>query len=381
MSHFTVLVIGEDVEDQLAPFHEFECTGHDDQHVQEVNQTDDAWTEYCKRTDALVREDAEHEWVSRFAPVCFREPSLTEATEIGPLGGTGGNGKGLSWWSHDWDDGRGYRLQIHEVPTGWEEAELPTSEQRSFPEFCVDWYGHGLVAHDETPDTEGDHKYGYTLVDEVGAVVKTVRRTNPNAHWDWYLVGGRWTGFFLLKDGGEGEVGEPGIQTREPGPGRVDSALKGDVDIETMRVAAGADAGALWDDVHRVIAGREFTPWTAFIAEMEAEKLSHKEAATGYNEQPAVKDVMAWAFSEKRYLAADSGVWTVAREDYVQRARDRALSVHAVIKNGTWHERGAMGSWAVVSDEVDPQEWETRLAELLDSLPDGARLTIVDCHI
>lgn len=380
MSHFPVLVIGDDVEDQLAPFHEFECTGVNDQYVQEINQTDDAWAEYCKKKDALVREDADHEWISRWAPACFREPTLTEATAIGPLGGTGSNGKGLSWWSHDWDDGRGYRTQVHEVPTGWEEADLPTSERHSFPEFCAE-EGYGIVAHGEEPDLEGEHKYGYTLVDEAGAVVRTVDRTNPEAHWDWYLVGGRWTGFFLLRDGGEGEVGEPGVQTKPAGPGRADSALKGDVDMETMRVAAGADAGVLWDDVQRVIAGREFTPWTKFLAELDAGKLGHEEAASGYNAQPAVRDVTAWAFSEKRWLAADSGVWTASREDYVQRARDHALFFHAVVKDGTWHERGAMGSWAVVSDEVDPQEWEARLTELLDSLPDGARLTIVDCHI
>jgi hypothetical protein len=32
MSHFTVMVIGNDVDEQLAPFHEFECTGQDDQY-------------------------------------------------------------------------------------------------------------------------------------------------------------------------------------------------------------------------------------------------------------------------------------------------------------------------------------------------------------
>ncbi len=29
MSHFTVLVVGDNVEEQLAPFHEFECTGEE----------------------------------------------------------------------------------------------------------------------------------------------------------------------------------------------------------------------------------------------------------------------------------------------------------------------------------------------------------------
>lgn len=39
MSHFTVLVVGDDVEHQLAPFHEFECTGIDDEFVVDVDIT------------------------------------------------------------------------------------------------------------------------------------------------------------------------------------------------------------------------------------------------------------------------------------------------------------------------------------------------------
>jgi hypothetical protein len=41
MSHFTVLVIGPDPEAQLAPFHEYECTGVNDQWVVDVDQTDE----------------------------------------------------------------------------------------------------------------------------------------------------------------------------------------------------------------------------------------------------------------------------------------------------------------------------------------------------
>jgi hypothetical protein len=41
MSHFVVLVIGEDPTAQLAPFHEFECTGQDDQFVQTLDRTEE----------------------------------------------------------------------------------------------------------------------------------------------------------------------------------------------------------------------------------------------------------------------------------------------------------------------------------------------------
>lgn len=42
MSHFTVFVIGDNIEQQLAPYHEFECTGMDDQYVQDVDVTEEA---------------------------------------------------------------------------------------------------------------------------------------------------------------------------------------------------------------------------------------------------------------------------------------------------------------------------------------------------
>lgn len=41
MSHFAVMVIGADVEKQLQPFHEFECTGFNDEHVQDMDITDE----------------------------------------------------------------------------------------------------------------------------------------------------------------------------------------------------------------------------------------------------------------------------------------------------------------------------------------------------
>lgn len=48
MSHFSVLVIGPDVEKQLAPYHEFECTGEDNEYVQDIDITQDLLAEYEK---------------------------------------------------------------------------------------------------------------------------------------------------------------------------------------------------------------------------------------------------------------------------------------------------------------------------------------------
>ena len=51
MTHFVVLVIGDDVEGQLAPYHEFECTGINDQYVIDLDKTAEALAEYEQHKD------------------------------------------------------------------------------------------------------------------------------------------------------------------------------------------------------------------------------------------------------------------------------------------------------------------------------------------
>lgn len=46
MSHFAVMVIGDNPETQLQPFHEFECTGYDDEFVEDVDITDEVLADF-----------------------------------------------------------------------------------------------------------------------------------------------------------------------------------------------------------------------------------------------------------------------------------------------------------------------------------------------
>lgn len=78
MSHFTVLVIGENPEKQLAPFHEFECTGIDDEYVIDVDKTKDFHEEWEINKDnyASQKKFAE-EWYGWSAVNCKSEPDLS----------------------------------------------------------------------------------------------------------------------------------------------------------------------------------------------------------------------------------------------------------------------------------------------------------------
>ncbi len=50
--------------------------------------------------------------------------------------------------------------------------------------------------------------------------------TNPNSKWDWYSLGGRWSGMIKLRDGATGINGRAGTFGNETG---IDQARKGDI--------------------------------------------------------------------------------------------------------------------------------------------------------
>jgi len=98
MSHFTVLVIGDDVERALAPFHEFECTGHDDEFVQDLSQLEEAKKEYSEYT-RTVYVDPEGKYHAPYNDEFYRELTPEEEKE-----------------GHNWGDGKGYRVKMSFIP-------------------------------------------------------------------------------------------------------------------------------------------------------------------------------------------------------------------------------------------------------------------------
>jgi|SRR5271166_5536113 len=399
MSHFTVLVVGEKVEEQLARYHEFECTGDDNEYIQEIDETEKARANYEKDTTTRYKDpqgNLHNPYTAEgdFAFLEFwRDPTPEEEAKHGKMYGSGG-GSNIRWFSHDWKDGRGYRAKVFELPQGWEEVEVPTQEVESFAEFVEGYHGHKAVKPGETIDYAEKHKYGYTLLDAEDNVVKVVDRTNPAAKWDWYQIGGRWNGFFKMKPQTVGVLGESSaIATMDaeyeaPTPDRADICMKGDVDIVGMREEAGHRAGITYDTYQEIVAGTpEPISWQAMqekhkTSELDKDgepKTDWEAARTEYHAQARIK---ALHTSKNR----DAIWWNVedfacTREEYVNRARAAAIATFAVVKDGKWYERGEMGWWGVVSDEKNRDEWHAQFSNLIDSLPDKTMLTVVDCHI
>lgn len=290
------MIIGPNPEAQLAPYHEFECTGLDDEYVQDVDITEDILSILTK-----VNEDG-------------KTKTLQEALE---------------------------------------------------------WHGleNRIVSDLSEVETDGDHKYGWALVQN-NQLVKAVKRTNPNKKWDWFEIGGRWTGFLKLKPGRKGKVGEPGRMTQPASAGRADSALFCDIDIEEMRNEAGDNAYARWIRARRVAPGL----WESWVS-VRNRYDSIDAAREFYNGQEEIKALNKGDFwSDKDQFLTDHGT-------YVKNARNAALSTFAILYQGRWYGRGEMGWFGCVSDEKEISVWLKTVEEVLSNLDPTDLVTIVDCHI
>ena len=299
MSHFTVMVIGPDIEKALQPFHEFECTGTDDEFVQNINITERARNDFneCERKE-------------------------------------------------------------------------------SFAEYVSDWHGVKALAEDAEPDLADVHKYGWVRVNAAGEVLEVIDRTNPNKKWDWWQVGGRWSGLLKLKQGAELRgIGSPGLMGSRfaDGEDRADQALKRDIDWDGMRADAEAEAAADFDKVHAIIAGREFMRWDDVRKQHE----DINEARNVYWAQPVLQDIREAKFGP--FFSVEH--YMVPREKHLERERDRAGTTFAVLMDGKWYQKGDMGWWGIVSNGMDLEEWSKKFHELIASLPDDTLMTVVDCHI
>jgi len=165
---------------------------------------------------------------------------------------------------------------------------------------------------------------------------------NPNAKWDWYQVGGRFSGFFRLKDGKKGNFGEKSWTNKEKeiSPEYCDQALKGDIDFDFM----------IKENIERA-------------------KKNWDESKT---DKDCIKNPTLLFF--KYGIRKDDTF-----ESYLE--RESSISTFAVLKDGVWYGRGRMGWWGVVSDEKDDNVWNNEFNKLIEELSDDTLLTIVDCHI
>lgn len=311
MSHFVVLVIGDNVDLQLAPFNEH--PENDDPHVKLVfnDKTEEFRKEYDEESVQIIKRP-DGSWVFAHAAT---------------------------------DDDRAAQIE----PVSVKFSELYSTSE----EFCKEF-------HDTEPNDQG--QYGYY--------------SNPNAKWDWYTIGGRWSGYFKALPGSIGTVGDSGVFGNKAQPGWYDQLQRGSIDFEGMRADAAAEANKRYDAYETAVAGLEVPKrWAEFCTTYE----NIDDARKAFNELPYITalrtaNLLPW-------FEDPVEVYGIGREKFVERASNGAFTPYAVLKDGEWFAKGEMGWFGMSSDDVDPDTWNDRVWELLRDLPEDTLITAVDCHI
>lgn len=164
MSHFSVMVITPTLpnDEELAlimqPWHEYESTGILDEYVQQIDITEEAMKEYLKYETTFLLNMKTYDYEDWY-------------------GADGSFRKGF----YEVDE---YNRKTQKTPKGYKEVTKLYREVKSFEDFLKYWYGA----------TTSPSNSNYYTISELGSVGKVFKRTNPNAKWDWWQIGGRWSG-------------------------------------------------------------------------------------------------------------------------------------------------------------------------------------------
>lgn len=333
MSHFTVLVIGPDWEKQLEPFWELDLSQADmalDPRAEFQDKTEEITEEYNTKTvDRVIMPDGRK--------LCTYDEEFKVQKEGGK-----------------------FPSYEYKIPEGLEVKPVPFKEiYDNVEEFAREWHGY---------EKDFNGRFGYYH--------------NPNAKWDWYSMGGRWSGFFKLKSDRipEGKLGQPGVFNNKPeerGDGlRADQALKGDIDFAGMREEYVKKCLQDYDEFHKVVNGREVPNWENLLKEWEGKVENHVDYCRRiYNDNEVIEDLRKaeFYFNEESFL--------YPRFEYAKKRQDEAVVTYALLKDGKWYQSGQMGWWGMASNEKDEDEWNSEFTKIVDSLPDDTVLTVVDCHI
>lgn len=343
--HFTVLVVGENFEKQLAPYQENNMGDCPKEYMKFYSAEEEYMEEYNNNTATKIKMPD-----GRILDRCDKEFHVKKAdnhTEV-------------------------------VVPEELERVEIPLKEiYPTFDEFCQNYLGY----RDKDPETG---KYGHW--------------ENPNRKWDWYQVGGRWCGFFKLKDGAKGEVGSPGLMTPPAEEGNADSVMKKDIDFEGMRKEAGDNARKAYQKIVEKFGGSipklDFK-WKDFVDSEEAKEMDWEDRRKKYHSQPAVAamdNLRKKLYNEAKSREEKDEIihfWLqydniedlqCTEEEYVERAKNQVCATYALVKDGVWYEKGEIG-WFGTIGTVAEVAWYKEFARLIDSLPEETLLTVVDCHI
>lgn len=191
--------------------------------------------------------------------------------------------------------------------------------------------------------------------------------TNPKSKWDWWVIGGRWSGWFLDKKGRER-----------------DSGMKGDLDIEAMRTRAVVKAQSKWDEIEELIAGLpKARLWEEVLVEARSDggddAITRAREVYRSQDRVVALNVLDYGFSTNEDLLDHQ---VLGQAHVLERARLSAVVGLGLVTPEGWMAAGEMGWFGMdTSTTESTMEFLVQANKFIDLLPDGAWLWSVDFHV
>jgi hypothetical protein len=289
MSHFTVLVIGGNPEKQLQPYHEYECTGVDDEYVIDVDNTEEV--------EGWLKEEL-------FA------------------------GKKGSNYDYEYDE-----EDAKENLTGYKKmsrSEYFTLIGSSIDNEIADYHGYTKKEGKWIRRTNPNKKWDWYQL---------------GGRWAGF--------FKMKHAEVEAVVGEESFMGSPAREGYADQLLKRDIDFDSMRAEAVGKADGNYQYAMSVFGDAPVNETWDTIRDGNKDNIEEarniywaQPRCVAWQAKRREKD---WPFGH----SSSPDNFIISKEQYLKRASDGAVATFAVVKDGQWYEKGSMGRWACVSDEKD----------------------------
>lgn len=222
-----------------------------------------------------------------------------------------------------------------------------------------------------------------------GNLVALYRFNNPNAKWDWYQDGGRFSsseGHYIFKDGTSADSGlvkdldiDAMIEdAKKHRAEKYDKMLKKFGRRPKLEINWGVDIKPLlnqWSDImkkHDYDVAKDICDWKGEMV---------KKLIEFYHNQP---EVVRWKKIFKDNFWLDIEDFCCSREEYIE---NYELPLWAICDEDGWHEPTEMGLWAM-HDDYDVKSWRDHAIEILKKNIKKAQeedpdltITLIDCHI
>jgi len=212
---------------------------------------------------------------------------------------------------------------------------------------------------------------------------------NPNKKWDWWVIGGRWRGYYPIKTGGTPIVGAPGSFDNESNGGS-DVVTIDQIDMDRVATKEREAFEAFKAERVKLFAGVEFGPFDGPRRKMFDFGLLRVEQDPTRELQPDEVQVgKPWGPGRPKTGPGGTDAWRdvakVLTDDQLEKYRCafNPLQTYAAVDDYGWYQPGQMG-WFGISDHT-PDSYlsyaEAFQKSFIHKTGPKDLLVIVDCHI